>query len=224
MNKKDLLKLLPFEKKLYENLALTSLTAYSIFWLNEWNIPTSIENISIVSSRLFPKKFAMVGWPEFPDVNRTNRSVLQMRPKYRNLAYSASDKGVFLNENGLIEANSLIKKFGVPKFSENNNIKVAHINYEQVERGKRRARSIHPEDAIKKVKSSRLFNLYLDRMLETAEAIHLIGMLGVYDHTPSKEKKRKLKELIDFAREIDDKEVCLFLIQTQEKFNNYLNK
>ena len=61
-------------------------------------------------------------------------------------------------------------------------------------------------------------------MLDTAEAIHLIGMLGVYDHTPSKEKKRKIKEVIDFAKEIDDKEVQQFLIQAQEKFNRYLNK
>jgi hypothetical protein len=223
VNKKDLLELLPFDKKAYENLALTSLTAYCIFWLTEWNIPTSLENISIVSARLFPQKFAMVGWPEFPDVNRTNRSVLQMRPKYRNLAYSASDKGVFLNENGSIEARALIKKFGVPKFRGMENSLTDYV-YEQAERGKSKARSVHPEDAIKKIKSSRLFSLYLNGMLDSAEAIYLIGMLGVYDHTPSKEKKRKLKELIDFAKEVEDKEVHQFLIQAQEKFNKYLSK
>ncbi|OGU43028.1 MAG: hypothetical protein A2315_04200 [Ignavibacteria bacterium RIFOXYB2_FULL_35_12] len=221
--KKDLLKLISLEKKLYGNIALTSLTAYSIFWLKEWNIPSSIENISIVNAKLFPTKFAMVGWPEYPDVNRTNRSVLQMRPKYRNLAYSASDKGVFLNENGLNEAKALVNKFGAPDFLGKKKLN-AEYSYEESERGKGRARSVHPEDAIKKIKSSILFNLYRDGMLDTAEAIHLIGMLGVYDHTPSKEKKRKIKEVIDFAKEIDDKEVQQFLIQAQEKFNRYLNK
>lgn len=218
ISKEDLLKLVPFDRDFYKNISLTSLTAYSIFWLSEWSITTSYENISVINSKLFPGKFSMVGWSQFPDAFRTNRSLLQMRPKYRNLAYSASDKGVFLNENGLKEAKALINSLGIPTVSGK------EISYSKTERGKGRSRSVHPEDAIKKIKQSRIYGLYIEGLFDSSEAIHLIGLLGVYDHTPSKEKKRKLKELIDFAKEINNKEVVGFLNQVQEKFEKYLNK
>ena len=106
--KSELLKIRPFQKSKYDQFPLTSMIAYCIFWLQEWNIPTSLENIAVASHRLFPVKFAMVGWSEFPDITRTNRTVLQMRPKYRNLASSSASQGVFLNQNGIAEAKSLI--------------------------------------------------------------------------------------------------------------------
>lgn len=218
IDKDDILKLVPFNVNLYKNISLTSLTAYSIYWLSEWGIATSYENISVVNSKLFPGKFSMVGWSQFPDAFRTNRSLLQMRPKYRNLAYSAADKGVFLNDNGLKEAKALINSLGAPTISDK------EISFSRVERGRGKSWSVHPEDAIKKIKQSRIYNLFKEGMFESTEAIHLISLLGVYDHTPSKEKKRKLKELIDFSKEINDKEVFGFLIQAQKKFEKYLNK
>jgi hypothetical protein len=86
-DRKDLLKLRPFARDVYKDYALRTLTAYVVHWLQTWGILTSLENVAVASHRLFPVKFGMVGWSEFPDVNRTNRSVLQMRPKYRNAQF-----------------------------------------------------------------------------------------------------------------------------------------
>src|SRR3989304_2532199 len=110
----DLLKLRAFSTSRYERYALTSLTAYCVYWLQKWKITTSLENVAVASHRMFPVKFAMVGWPQPPDITRTNRSVLQMRPKYRNLATSSVGKGVFLNQRGLEEAEALIARIGPP--------------------------------------------------------------------------------------------------------------
>src|ERR1700730_2552561 len=76
--------------------SLPHLTAYSIHWLTEWEIPTTYENIGVLNARLFPAEFALVGFLEFPDVMRTNRTLLQMRPKYRGFATSDPRRGVFL--------------------------------------------------------------------------------------------------------------------------------
>ena len=68
-----------------KSISLTLLTAYSLYWLEEWMLPTTIEAISILNFKLFPSKFAMVGFPNYPDALRTNRSLLQLGPKYGNL-------------------------------------------------------------------------------------------------------------------------------------------
>lgn len=221
-DRKDLLKLRAFPRDSYKDYALTTLTAYVVHWLQKWGIPTSLENVAVTSHRLFPVKFGMVGWPEFPDVNRTNRSVLQMRPKYRNLATSASDKGVFLNQRGVEEAVSLIRKVG-PPLTEGGHPTGEVEEEVRPELGKR-ARSIHPEAAVEAVRRSHLFELYLASRFDEAEAIDLIGLLDVYDHTPSKEKRDRLRWLTESAKEVKDEEVVAFLDKVQTRFHRYLNK
>ncbi len=223
-HREDLLSLEPFEKSTYEKYALTSLTAYSVFWLNEWNLGTTLENVAVTGHRMFPVKFCMVSWPQFPDMNRINRSVLQMRPKYRNLATSLSAKGVFLNPNGIREAKSLIQRIGAPTFRGENKLEVPTESV-RAERGRSsRVRSIHPQDLLSAVRKSKLFSDYTKGDVDEAEAIHLIGLLGVYDHTPSSEKKRKLKEFQEAARELNDKEILEFLNWASRQFQKYLDK
>jgi len=95
---RDLLKADPKEKKGYRGFSLVHLTAYSVYWLTQWGIPTTYENVSVLNARLFPADFSMQGFPELPDAFRTNRSLLQMRPKYRGFATSHPHKGVQLGE------------------------------------------------------------------------------------------------------------------------------
>ncbi len=156
----DILDITPFPGEKYEAIALTSLTAYSVYWLSQWSIPTSLENLAVLNFRLFPTKFAMVGWPQFPDFNRTNRSILQMRPKYRNLATSITKKGVFLNENGVKEAEALTARLGHPSSADRPE-DVPEIPIPST-RGAGRARTIHPEDLILKLKNSKLYKIYGD--------------------------------------------------------------
>ncbi len=221
-DKSDLLKLSHFDAKTYEHYALTSLTAYCIYWLQEWGITSTLETLSVASHRMFPIKFAMVGWPQFPDINRTNRSVLQMRPKYRNLATSASDKGVFLNQNGIQEARALIEKLG-PPILEGEPQQPINPSVRR-ERGTGKPSGVHAEDKVEQLRKSYIFDLYLHSRFDEAEAIDLIQLLNVYDHTPSRVKKLKLKEYVDSANELNDKEALDFLSRISERFSKYLNK
>jgi hypothetical protein len=93
-NARDLLKVDAKDRRRYAEFSLAHLTAYSVHWLNVWNIGTSYENVSVLNGRLFPADFAMTGFPELPDASRTNRSLLQMRPKYRGLATTDPRRGV----------------------------------------------------------------------------------------------------------------------------------
>ena len=83
---------------------------------------------------------------------------------------------------------------------------------------------MHPEDLLATVRASQLFQLYGESRFGEAEAIHLVGLLGVYDHTPSSEKRRKLKEFQEAAKELNDTDVTKFLSLVAERFQRYLNK
>src|SRR6266545_7704558 len=96
--------------------SLPHLTAYSIHWLTQWEIPTTYENISVLNARLFRAEFALVGFPEFPDAMRTNRTLLQMRPKYRGFATSDPRRGVFLTQKGREAAAKIMEAVGAPTF------------------------------------------------------------------------------------------------------------
>jgi len=218
----DILQLEPFAIQKYEPMALTTLTAYSVFWLSEWGIQTSFENLAVLNFKLFPAKFAMVGWPQFPDFNRTNRSVLQMRPKYRNLATSMTKKGVFLNENGMREAEAVTSRLGSPVSQGAR--KVSSQSSIASVRGASRARTIHPEDQISKLKRSKLYQLFQEGRWQEAEAIDLVNFLEVYDHTPSKEKVRRLSEFRQAADQLVDQAVQTFLEQVRLKFQSYLHR
>src|SRR3989454_1318929 len=118
LDPRDLLRVDPKDQNLYEpfEFSLAHLTAYSISWLATWEIPTTYENISVLNARLFPAQFALAGFPEFPNPQRTNNSLLQMRPKYRGLATSDPRKGVFLTEKGREAAAKVVAILGVPTF------------------------------------------------------------------------------------------------------------
>ncbi len=224
-DRRDLLKICAFEESAYDSLALTSLTAYCVFWLREWQITPTLENLAVAALRMFPTKFAMVGWSEFPDITRISRSVLQMRPKYRNLATSVSAKGVFLNQRGIQEATSLVNKFGSPRFEGESSPARTGGSSARAELGRSiRRRSVFPDDLVAQIHKSHLSHLYKEGKLDTSEAIDLIGLLGVYDHTPSEEKRRKLKDLVDAARELGDDKTMEFLATVKERFHKYLNR
>lgn len=223
-NKRDLLKIRPFDIHAYEQYALTSLTAYCVFWLQEWNITTNEENLGVACHRMFPSKFCLVGWPEFPDLKRIGRSVLQMRPKYRNLATSVSSKGVFLNQRGLEEAAALVTKLGPPLFEGHVRASVPASLNERAERGRAKPRSVIPENVVARLRNSQLYRLYEESRFHEAEAIDLIGLLEVYDHTPSAEKKRKLKEFEEAARDLKEEALLEFIARIKERFTKYLNR
>jgi hypothetical protein len=58
----DLLKTDAKEKKNYRGLSLVHLTAYSVYWLTQWGIPTSYENVSVPNGRLFAVDFSIQGF------------------------------------------------------------------------------------------------------------------------------------------------------------------
>lgn len=216
-DEKELVTIAPLPAELYYDVPLTSLTAYSLYWLHKWQLPQTIESIAVLNWRLFPEKFAMVGYREFPDAFRTNRSLLQMQPKYRNLLTGAAVKGFNLNKAGTEKASELNEKLGAPKTGTGEALGT-------IERSAPRAkpsglaRSVEPEREIERVRESKIFSKWAQGIMADRDLIHVHALLKIFDHTPSKVRLRAMKDLQAAATKVEDEEVTRFLISVQKMF------
>src|SRR5712671_4689523 len=113
-HEQDLVRVAPKDPDSYAEIPLAILNAYSLYWLHKWELRRTIEAIAVLNWRLFPKRFSMVGFSQFPDAFRTNRSLLQGQPKYRNLLTGSAGQGFSLNARGMEVARDLTAKLGPP--------------------------------------------------------------------------------------------------------------
>jgi len=212
----DLVRIAPKELSEYDNVSLPALVAYSLYWLHQWDFRRSIESITILSWRLFPSKFSMVGWPEFPDKERINRSLLQGGPKYRNWLTGAASKGFSLNLRGIEIAQELAGRMGTPVL-DNGTIITNKITSEFLGRSSQ-ARTIEPEREAAKAKEGRLFEKWKGGVMSERDLIHVHTMLSVFEHTPKAVREKKLRDLERAADDANDQELQSFLVAVRSGF------
>lgn len=64
-----------YPTQVYRGMTLGKLAAYAVNVLTENGIDCGYENLTVLLYRLFPEKFALVGFPEFPDGRRIFNSI-----------------------------------------------------------------------------------------------------------------------------------------------------
>jgi hypothetical protein len=203
--------------ELYKDVPLTSLTAYSLYWLHKWKLPRTIEAVTVLNWKLFPKKFSMVSFPEYPDAFRTNRSLLQMQPKYRNLLTGAAVKGFSLNERGMEIAQDLNSKFGAPKSGTGDPLGDIREDVQTRNRFSQ-ARTLEPEREMSRVKASKLFDKWKNGLMTDRDLIHVHALLGIFNHTPATVRVRAMKSLEKSAAKVGDEEILHFLDEIRKTF------
>jgi len=68
----------PFPEKAYMDIPLSDLVLYAVFSLETKKVETTFENIVAECFELFPKKFSLHGYPEYPDANRVRREIQRL--------------------------------------------------------------------------------------------------------------------------------------------------
>jgi hypothetical protein len=219
----DLLRVDPKPKSLYEEhrFSLPHLASYSIHWLTVWELPTTYENISVLNARLFPGEFGLVGFPELPDAMRTNRTLLQMRPKYRGFATSDPRRGVYLTEKGRDMAARVLEVLGPPTFEGKTVDEVCKAGSQSV---KAREHTRSPATIVADCKTRLLYRRYRDGKLAETEVVHFLGLIGLYDHSPPSEVRKAFRQLKADANAAGDEEFLGFLQEVGERFAAYLNR
>ncbi len=200
----------------YLSIDLNRLTVFSISELAHRDLPTSIENITVTNFRLFPARFAMHGFPAYPDTARVNRALLQLGPKYRNWAVGRARSGWTLTPAGEAEASavrSLLK-------SES---KSANIGRPGTVREDATQRTIDTGAEIRRLRATQLF-ARARAGWSGVDNLEVLDALGAYSHTPRKVLQRRLRELRQLAIDAQDRELVDFLDDIRHRFPALLGR
>lgn len=219
----DLLKIDPKPRDIYRKFSLAHLTAYSVYWLSCWEMNSTYENISVLNARLFPQDFSLAGFPGMPDAMRTNRCLLQLRPKYRGFATSDPRKGVFLTEKGRKEVEKVIRVLEMPTF-EGKSVEVDSLEIDPRRPSKSREHTRNPASEIEKAKSKLLYRFYKEGHIEDADVVHFLGLVELYDHTPPSEIRKQFRQLKLDAETTKNHEFLEFLDAVSTYFHSYINR
>ncbi len=85
----------------YGKIDLDRLTAYGLKFLQDNSMECTFENLVVVLFKLFPQKFSLVGFPNYPDSHRVHNCIdLHCRPKYKDYATGSKQKGWKLSDKG----------------------------------------------------------------------------------------------------------------------------
>lgn len=210
-----LTELKPYNAAQYEEIDLTGLTAFVLHFLQTNHVPTTFENVTVALFRLFPNKFALIGFTQYPDATRVNRSLLQLRPKYRNWATGKVVTGFSLTESGLkkveevrrsLEGTSSVK-------ASSRNLKMHQARDEP---GKR---TMNLEKEIQNIESSPIFAKWRDGNLLQATTLEFLTMLEAYSYTPPKALRGRMSYLNEIASQFGRADISEFLKDVRERFS-----
>lgn len=218
VTERELLNLQPISASRYENEQLAALTVYSIWWLRHWSLRPTVESITVLNHRLFPDKFGMESFPEYPDANRTLRSLLQCGPKYRGWLSGSNKRGYVITPRGRTLIEELLKRVGYPKVGD---VELGHASEAPRERlttRKKKARDVDFMAEVQKLRDSKLFDRWRNGSLQERDLIHLYSAFGVFDHTPVAAKAKKLNDLRHSAKQVGDVEIQKLLDAVEDMF------
>ncbi|MCP3681858.1 MAG: hypothetical protein GY861_04135 [bacterium] len=187
----------------YDSLDLNRLAVVAIWVLHNNDISTHFENLVVALYKMFPAKFALDGFPEYPDSSRIRRSLLQLRPKYRNWAYEDSRRGrttkkVFvLNQLGQEVANEARLLMQKSEYSG----------------GKRVTPKLPPPltDELKEIERSHLYEMYQLGETSSIDRHEVLDMLHAFPYTPAQVIKGTMKRLQQAAKDMNRQDITEFL-------------
>lgn len=218
LNERDLLTVNSIPIARYANEQLAALTVYSIYWLRRWNLRPTVESITVLNHRLFPERFGMDLFPEFPDANRTLRSLLQCGPKYRGWLSGSNKCGYVITPSGQMLVEELLRRVGYPQVGNLLLGRASEAPRQRSPNRKEKARDVDFKAEVAKLRESTLFERWGSSALQERDLIHVYSALGVFDHTPVVAKRKKLNDLKDSAKRVGDREIQQLLDNVELTF------
>ena len=212
--REQLNRLQAYQEQAYHELDLTGLATFALQHLQDLYIPTTFENIVVALYKLFPNRFSLEGYPEYPDAARVGRTLLQLAPKYRNWARGSVQKGFVLTERGTAKADqvrsALMSEHGAP----------------QGESGPSTSRTALPRtmDLAKElapIESSELFAKWKAGRIADGTQLDLLNMLGAYGYTPARALKDRVSFLENAASQLDRTDLVDFLKSVRRTFGDH---
>ena len=205
--KKIVLLLKPSNSKSYENFDLDRLVVYTLFILEKNKVPLYFDYIAVALFRLFPKKFSMANFKQYPDTNRMSKSLRRLAdPKRKNWAKGSIENGFYLTEAGkeiAVQVSELLKSPIKQKKPLRPIVK------------KSRGRS--PNDDIKEIEDSELYHKWLQKNYQISD-YEVLSFLKAVPYTPKDLLLGYLEQIKKSSVTVGNRKVSKFLEWLEKKF------
>lgn len=208
MKDKDKIKKLnPIDEEKYKNVDLDHLVMYAMGQLSKIGADLSFENAVVAAFILFPKKFSLSSYSEFPDSDRVMNCLNRCILKNRKWLGGKSRQGYIITERSrrvILKAEELLYGWKTKKV-------------------KATSQTRRKESILVEVQLSHAYKKYDQGQNDTITEADLCFLLqGTLDS--SKETlKENLKSLKNFAEELSRKDILDFLNWLEEHFKKFLN-
>lgn len=203
----------PLNREDYEKFDIDRLIVFGMFFLEKNKVPLYFEYIVVGLFKLFPKKFSMSNFSQYPDVYRINNGV-------RRLAGSIKSKGVRW-ANGSVENGFTLTETGkeiAKQVEEFLNNPGKEISKKMVSRSRGRS----PLDDVKDIRESVAFKKWNSQKINITE-YEIFSLLGSMPYAPKDLLKKHFEYLKEAALAAKDKEISRFLLWVENRFTKTFN-
>ncbi len=198
----------PFPESRYAAVDLTGLAAFTLRWLQDRHILTTFENIVVAAFTMFPLKFSLEGFPDYPDAARVGRTLLQLGPKYRNWARGSVQKGFVLTQSGMMKVKKVQEELGGGTRGREPQVPQRRASPRTMDLGKE----------LEPIESSPLFQKWRHGQLDEGVALELLNMLGAYAYTPPRALRDRVAVLENAAAQVGRSDLVEFLRAVRKTF------
>ncbi|MDD5566583.1 MAG: hypothetical protein PHH01_00070 [Patescibacteria group bacterium] len=196
----------------YKNFDLDRLAAYALFLLEKNKVPLYFDYITVALFRLFPKKFAMANFEQYPDTNRISKSLRRLADHIRkNWANGNIENGFSLTEAGREIALRVEESLLNPK-----------KQIKQIAPIVTRTRGRSPKDDVNDVIKSDLYQRWIkhDKSMTNYE---VLSFLRAVPYTPKPLLLKNLENLKLSASSTKNKSAVNFLEWLENNFHQLFN-
>ena len=203
---KEIRKLKPFDPTRYDSIDLDSLVIVTIIELDKLRIELSIENIIVGAFKLFPKKFSLLGYPEFPEATRVEKSLWRSKGNKKQWRGGKTPNGYLITVRTRIIAEQTYNQLHKP------NLKKPHIT----------SRMRRKDIIMKMITNSPAYKKYIDEKKESITQADFCYLLqGTLDSSKDT-LKQNLLSLNIFTEELKQQDLLQFLNWIEQQFKNFL--
>lgn len=207
MDRDNILKLESFKEENYVNVDLDHLMIFAMGQLHKIGADLSFENAVVVAFRLFPKKFSLLGFPEYPDSDRV-MNCLNRCTKPKRWINGRPRQGFSLNDRSALyikETEDMLK--GLAQ-----------------EKAKSASQTRRKELILTELLASSAYLKYRNKQGRQISEAELCDLLqGTLDSDKST-LKNNLVSLKMFSEELHQEQITSFLSWLEQQFKDLFNK
>lgn len=206
--KEKLEELKPFIESKYKNIDLDHLMMYVIKELERIKVNLSYENAAVAAFRIFPKKFSLPGFPEYPDSNRVDQCLWRCSGKTRQWLSGKARQGFAITPKSRLI------------FKESEDL----LEGRKPTKTKAHSQTRRKETILAETIESSAYKKFLEgngNLITEGELCFLLQ--GTLDS--EKDTLKKNLDLLEiFADELERKEITTFLEWIESHFKGFLRK